>query len=75
MAEPNRVPLTVRLRPDDKDYFAEAANLSGLEPGIAARTVLEIVIKHMRSENSDRNFFEALGELQRTLEYAKQRPD
>ena len=49
MSEPTRVPLTVRLRPDDKDFFTEAAEQSGLEPSIAARQVLEIVINRLRT--------------------------
>jgi hypothetical protein len=46
-----RVPLTVRLRPDDKVFFSELTERSGLEPSIAARQVLELVIQTMRTDN------------------------
>ncbi len=64
MAELNRQPITVRLKPEDKEFFVQVTEESGLEPGIAARTILELMIKHLRD---DRNFFEALGDLQRAL--------
>jgi hypothetical protein len=54
----------VRLKPEDKEFFVQVTEESGLEPGIAARTILELMIKHLRD---DRNFFEALGDLQRAL--------
>lgn len=64
MAEPNRVPLTIRLRPDDKETFVAAADRSGIEAGIAARTILELVIRRMRDGQT---FFQAVGELERAL--------
>jgi hypothetical protein len=45
-----RVPLTVRLKPDDKAFFTTLTERSGLEPSIAARQVLELVIQTMRSD-------------------------
>lgn len=62
MAEPNRVPLTVRLRPDDKDVLVSAAEQASLEVGIAARMVLDIVVRRLRSGDS---FFKVLGDLER----------
>jgi hypothetical protein len=65
MSEPNRVPLTIRLRPDDKEAFVTAASHAGIEAGIAARTIMEMVIRRMRDGQS---FFQAVGELERALE-------
>lgn len=62
MAEPNRVPLTVRLRPDDKDVLVSAAEQASLEVGIAARMVLDIVVRRLRSGDS---FLKVLGDLER----------
>lgn len=45
-----RVPLTVRLKPDDKVFFAQLTERSGLEPSIAARQVLELLINTMRDD-------------------------
>lgn len=60
MADPNRVALTVRMRPDDKAVFVQAAGKSGLEPGIAARTLLEMMAKRLREDD---DFLEALLEV------------
>lgn len=65
MPEPNREPLTIRLRPDDKATFVAAAARSGIEPGIAARTIMEMVIRRMKDGQT---FFQAVGELERALE-------
>lgn len=64
MAEPNREPLTLRLRPDDKAAFVAAAEHAGLEAGIAARTIMEMVIRRMRDGQS---FFETVRNLERAL--------
>lgn len=64
MSEPNRVPLTIRLRPDDKDAFVAAAEHAGIEAGIAARTIMEMVIRRMREGQT---FFQAVGDLERAL--------
>ena len=50
MAELNRQPITVRLKPEDKEFFVQVTEESGLEPGIAARTILELMIKHLRDD-------------------------
>ena len=42
MAEQIRVPITVRLKQDDKDIFAKGAEECGLEPGTAARQLIEL---------------------------------
>jgi hypothetical protein len=65
VAEPNRVPLTIRLRPDDKEVFVAAAERAGIEAGIAARTIMEMVIRRMKDGQT---FFQAVGELERALE-------
>ena len=44
----NRQPLTVRLDPDSKRLFAEEAERCGLEPGVAARQILELYVQRLR---------------------------
>jgi len=52
MAEASvRVPLTIRLRPEDKEFFTQLTERSGLEPSIAARQVIELMIQRMRSDH------------------------
>lgn len=48
MAE--RVPITVRLTEEDKALFAMRAEECGLEPGTAARQLVELVIQRMKRE-------------------------
>ena len=48
MAE--RVPITVRLTEEDKALFARGAEECGLEPGTAARQLVELVIQRMKRE-------------------------
>lgn len=60
MAEANRVVLTVRMRPDLKEVFAQAAENSGLEPGTAARQLLELVAGRLKD---DGDFLQALLEV------------
>lgn len=60
MAEANRVVLTVRMRPEYKDVFSQAAENSGLEPGTAARQVLELMAGRLRE---DGDFLQALLEM------------
>lgn len=68
MADANvRVPLTIRLRPDDKEFFTELAERSGLEPSIAARQVIELMIQKMRT---DGDFVVTLGTLNGALREA-----
>lgn len=38
----SRVPLTVRLSPEAKAAFARAVTDAGMEPGTAARQILEL---------------------------------
>jgi len=65
MADPIvREPLTVRLRPEDKQFFATASERSGLEASVAARQILELVIQRMRS---DGDFVVTLGTLNGAL--------
>jgi hypothetical protein len=68
MAETNRIPLTIRLRPEDKQTFVVAAEQCGLEPGIAARTVLELMVRRIRT---GRTFFQAVGDVERALLHAE----
>lgn len=44
----NRQPLTVRLDPDSKRLFSEEAERCGLEPGVAARQILELYVQRLR---------------------------
>lgn len=44
----NRQPLTVRLDPESKRLFAEEAEKCGLEPGVAARQILELYVQRLR---------------------------
>ena len=44
-----RYPITVRLDGDDKETFCAAAESVGLEPGTAARQLIELICKRMRS--------------------------
>lgn len=60
MAEANRVVLTVRMRPEHKDVFSQAAENSGLEPGTAARQVLELMAGRLKE---DGDFLQALLEM------------
>ncbi|MGD9981117.1 MAG: hypothetical protein AB7H66_08570 [Hyphomonadaceae bacterium] len=48
MAE--RVPVTVRLTEEDKVIFSKAAEECGLEPGTAARQLIELVIQRMKRQ-------------------------
>lgn len=50
MSDGIRVPITVRLKQEDKDLFARGAEECGLEPGTAARQLIELVIQRMRAE-------------------------
>ncbi|MGD2132953.1 MAG: hypothetical protein PVI23_09180 [Maricaulaceae bacterium] len=65
MADVKRVPITVRLRPGDKEVFVEAAEKCGLEPSIAARQVLELLVMKLKREN---NLLSALLQIQQTLD-------
>lgn len=56
----NKVPITVRLAPDDKDFFTEHAERCGIEPGVAARQILELYVQRLR-EGGD--WIDALHEL------------
>lgn len=44
----NREPLTVRLDPESKRLFSEGAERCGLEPGVAARQILELYVQRLR---------------------------
>lgn len=44
-----RYPVTVRLDPRDKETFCEAAESIGLEPGTAARQIIELICQRMRA--------------------------
>ena len=40
--------MTVRLDPDSKKLFSEQAERCGLEPGVAARQILELYVQRLR---------------------------
>ncbi len=44
----NKQPLTVRLDPESKRLFSEEAERCGLEPGVAARQILELYVQRLR---------------------------
>lgn len=46
---PPRHQVTIRLDLRDKQTFFEAAEAVGLEPGTAARSVLELICQRMRA--------------------------
>lgn len=48
MTKANREPLTVRLDPESKRLFSEGAEKCGLEPGVAARQILELYVQRLR---------------------------
>lgn len=48
-ADANRVQLSVRLDVGDKEFFAAATEQCGLEPSVAARQLLELVVQRMRA--------------------------
>lgn len=56
----HRVQLSVRLSESDKDYFGAQAEAAGLEPSVAIRQILELVIQRMRT---GRDFLDAVHEL------------
>lgn len=60
----NRVVLTVRLEPELKDAFARAARDAGMEPGTAARQVLELIA---RSLSEGRDYLDVLLALRSSL--------
>ena len=45
----NSATLTVRLDPDTKRLFSEQAEKCGLEPGVAARQILELYVQRLRA--------------------------
>lgn len=49
MAGDVRHPVTVRLDKEDKETFFEAAEGVGLEPGTAARQLVELVCQRLRA--------------------------
>jgi hypothetical protein len=59
-----RVPLTVRLKPEDRDLFVQVAEECGLEGGTAARQLVELMIKRLRKEP---NYLAALLTVQSAL--------
>lgn len=45
-----RSPITVRLKEEDKALFSKYAEECGLEPGTAARQLIELVIQRMKTQ-------------------------
>ena len=60
----NRVALTVRLDPEDKDFFAEHAERCGIEPSVAARQILELYVQRLR-ESGD--YIQTLSDFSQAL--------
>jgi hypothetical protein len=51
MTDSNKVPLTIRLRPEDKETFVKASEEAGLEPSVAARQLMDLVIRRLREDD------------------------
>jgi len=66
----NRVQLSVRLDATDREFFSENTEACGLEPSVAARQLLELVVQRMRQGG---DYVDALHEL-KTLWRLPQRP-
>ncbi len=49
----HRLPIHVRLKPEDKATFERGANAVGLEAGTACRQIIELVVNHMRETGCD----------------------
>lgn len=61
MASDNRrVQFSLRLRPEDKDAFAAATEKCGIDPSVAARQILELVVQRVAFGG---DFLDALHEL------------
>ncbi len=60
----NRQPLTVRLLPADKAALVAGAVSVGLDPGTAARQVIEIFVRRLKVDD---DYLGALKELQVAL--------
>jgi hypothetical protein len=63
MSPDARVQMTVRLRVDDKEFFATATERCGIEASVAARQILELLIQRLRVGG---DFLDALHELKTT---------
>ena len=50
MSDQIRQPITVRLKAEDKAVFARGAEECGLEPGTAARQLIELVVQRMKTQ-------------------------
>ena len=59
-ADTGRIQMTVRLKTDDKEFFAANTEVCGVEASVAARQILELVIQRMRAGG---DFVDALHEL------------
>ena len=58
--EIRRVQFSVRLRPEDKEAFAAATEKCGIDPSVAARQILELVVQRIALGG---DFLDALHEL------------
>ena len=65
----SRVQMTVRLRSDDKDFFARMAEDSGLDASVAARQILELFVQRMRT---GADYVDALHEVKTVLRSQQQ---
>jgi len=62
--EQKRLPVVLRLTPDDKALWERACSDDGIESGIAARQVVELMIKRIRGGDG---FIEALAIIKAAL--------
>lgn len=50
MTDARREPITVRLAPDLKRQLEDAAGDCGMDPGVAARVILEAALRRMKGD-------------------------
>jgi hypothetical protein len=62
-SDARRVQFSIRLRPEDKAAFSEAAERCGIDPSVAARQLIELVVQRLQSGG---DLFDAIHELKST---------
>lgn len=66
-AQTKRVQMSIRLQPEQKERFAEAAESCGMDPSVAARQLLELVIERVEHGG---DMLDALYEIRKALREA-----
>jgi hypothetical protein len=60
MSDGRRVQFSIRLKPEDKETFAEATERCGIDPSVAARQILELVVQRIEAGG---DYLDAIHEL------------